>query len=464
MVDRGDLDRLHRTTQAAVRGAQDELAAFMRKAAAWPPDDLRDGLIEVMQAIVARYGDLAATAAMEWYEQARAAEVGPGGYQAVAAPAPPPAQVEGSVRAAAGHLYQGSPAMTERVLAGALQRYVTDQARGTVTANALRDPRARRFARVPRGKTCAFCMILASRGFVYTTARAAGEMNRYHDDCDCQIVPGFADDPPQIAGYDPDALYEQYTTARNQAIKDGVRDPGMSEVASRLRRQEAVRRRSIMPPKVGQWPGGVPQRLGGVRPYEDLESTPRIPETERRFDAQVGKVNPSYGAVGQWPEVWGTTKPYTINCARCSMALPLRKLGYDVQAGAGGYRPSEGGFNTAVAVSRWQRDGKPVMLEYGRTRSGNPSDKVTLTALRQMPEGSFGVIRCSWKTRGGHVWNWEVSDGQLIFWDGQIGRSVDVEQRLALAKRGTLMYARLDDAMPTDDVLDVISIPEPPKR
>lgn len=236
MIDRDDLNHLHRATQAAVRGAQEELAAFMQKASGWPPDDLRDGLLEVMQAIVTKYGDAAASAAAEWYQQVRADALPGQLYTPVTAPAPPPTQVEGSVRAAAGHLYQGDPAMTERILAGALQRYVTGQSRGTVTANALHDPKARRFARVPRGVvTCAFCRTLASRGFVYTTAKEAGALNKFHDRCDCQVVPGFSDDPPKIDGYDPEALYKDYTEARNAAIKAGIKNPSVEDIAARMR-------------------------------------------------------------------------------------------------------------------------------------------------------------------------------------------------------------------------------------
>lgn len=499
MVARDDLDYLHRATQTAVRGAQEELAAFMRKAASWPPDDLRDGLIKVMQAIVTKYGDVAASAAAEWYQQVRADALPGQSYTPVTASAPPPAQVEGSVRAAAGHLYQGDPAMTERVLAGALQRYVTDQSRGTVAANALRDPKARRFARVPQGKTCAWCALLASRGFVYTTAHAAGKMNHYHDDCDCQIVPGFSDDPPSIDGYDPDALYRFYIAARHEAERkrpgvtltdrdiaakmrtlypgrysDGVGKHGSWSVGRTsglgrgwrkgLRKYKSGFTKDSKP--FGAWPGGKPEKFGGVRAYESLDKTPRIPTRRRSFADQVGNVNPNYNVSGQWPVVFGE-RPYNVNCVRCSTALALRRLGYDVQAGAGSYMPASlnGAFNnTDEAVSRWKRDGKTVELWQSRTRLGDPSDTGTLKELRRQQDGAFGVIRASWERGGGHVWNWEIVNGELTFWDGQIGQQVPVDSRLALTKKGTIMWARLDNATPTDNLLDVVSIPEPEAR
>ena len=45
------------------------------------------------------------------------------------------------------------------------------------------------FARVPTGReTCTYCMMLASRGFVYRSAESAGHAD--HRGCNCMIVPG----------------------------------------------------------------------------------------------------------------------------------------------------------------------------------------------------------------------------------------------------------------------------------
>ncbi|MDR1033973.1 MAG: hypothetical protein LBL41_04310 [Bifidobacteriaceae bacterium] len=62
------------------------------------------------------------------------------------------------------------------------------------------------FARKTRGKTCAFCIMLAGRGYVYRSSRAAGRMNAYHKRCDCVIV--SRKDGYKINGYDPDIAKE----------------------------------------------------------------------------------------------------------------------------------------------------------------------------------------------------------------------------------------------------------------
>lgn len=77
------------------------------------------------------------------------------------------------------------------------------------------------WARVPRGDTCQFCNLLASRGGVYTSKEVAilgFKGKTYHGGCDCQpvLVRGPEDYPP---GYDPDAMYEKYKA---------VHVPGMS--------------------------------------------------------------------------------------------------------------------------------------------------------------------------------------------------------------------------------------------
>ncbi|MCL2737134.1 MAG: EndoU domain-containing protein [Propionibacteriaceae bacterium] len=70
----------------------------------------------------------------------------------------------------------------------------------------MRDPAKPRFARVPRGITCSFCIMLAGRGFVYANDKAAGGLDQYHGHCDCQIVPSWIPGQPMespITGYDP---------------------------------------------------------------------------------------------------------------------------------------------------------------------------------------------------------------------------------------------------------------------
>ena len=81
----------------------------------------------------------------------------------------------------------------------------------TIMANAKRDRRKGvMFARVTSGRnTCAFCLMLASRGAVYHTRQSAGELGQYHRHCSCKIVPSYTGNRYEVLveGHDPkDAL------------------------------------------------------------------------------------------------------------------------------------------------------------------------------------------------------------------------------------------------------------------
>lgn len=85
-----------------------------------------------------------------------------------------------------------------------------------------------RYARVPSGReTCAFCFMLASRGFVYWSEEdAGGAGHKYHSNCDCIIVPGFhkdsgLDEDAQIEGYKPSELRERYRKCYDAINPDG---------------------------------------------------------------------------------------------------------------------------------------------------------------------------------------------------------------------------------------------------
>lgn len=105
----------------------------------------------------------------------------------------------------------------------------------TMIKNAKRDyKKGVRWARVPSGlETCGFCVMLASRGFVYHTKESAGYnvlgLNRFHSFCDCRVFPGTED--TEIEGYDPEHLYDVYLNARN-TINDDTRRKWESAISS----------------------------------------------------------------------------------------------------------------------------------------------------------------------------------------------------------------------------------------
>ena len=101
-----------------------------------------------------------------------------------------------------------------------LHRNVTHAADEAATARAAKDVKLR-YARVPQGPSCGFCIMLASRGFVYASRESAGDeggpFNEFHDWCDCHVVVGY--DGLEVEGYDPDGMYERYLQCR-RAVGD----------------------------------------------------------------------------------------------------------------------------------------------------------------------------------------------------------------------------------------------------
>ena len=213
MTSRADLNRLSSATSRAVDEAQKTLQRFIDSLDLTRPEMVRDELLDFVPRLTQAYGSLTAQAAADWYERVRAEQVS-GSYAATLGDVVPTDRVQGTVRYAAGNLFTDTPLDVLSVLNGAVQRFVAYSGRATVARNAYHDPAKPRYARVPRGpKTCAFCEMLASRGWVYHSTQTAGLEHEYHDDCHCQIVPEWDKEQSHIAGYDPDAMYSRYLEA-----------------------------------------------------------------------------------------------------------------------------------------------------------------------------------------------------------------------------------------------------------
>lgn len=219
--DRKDVDKLSKAQQAAVKAARRELRKTFETVYAMydDPADMRDALLDLVPAIASKYGNAGSVAAGEWYEQMRAkwfkdATDIDTTYQ------PDDTAIQETIRRLAGHLWDkdGTPADPDMMLKGLLanmDKWVKAGGRETIERAVKRDPRKPRYARVPQGaKTCAFCAMLAGRGFVYSSAEAAGAMGKYHNDCDCEIIPSWDKNNPKVAGYDDKAYYARYMEAR----------------------------------------------------------------------------------------------------------------------------------------------------------------------------------------------------------------------------------------------------------
>ena len=209
------VDRFTQANRDIRRLATRDLRAF------WlllPDDPTRAAAatVEFMPDLVGTYGDVAATAAADYYDALRTEANIRGGFRALLAPGVPVGQVQASTRWAMGPLFGGARQDALKRATQVADRLTLQTGRDTIDRSTRQDSARPRYARVPQGATCAFCLMLASRGPVYGTARDAGQGNVWHADCDCTPTPIY-DGQPLPDGYDPEALYDRYLDAREQS-------------------------------------------------------------------------------------------------------------------------------------------------------------------------------------------------------------------------------------------------------
>lgn len=170
-------------------------------------------LVEIMEAYCGTTAETAAELAAAFYNGMSVYQTGMV-YDAIPVSAHVQEGTEVAVRGIFQQAVDGNiPSMTTQLLMRL--DYETKRAAGqTVLDNCAADPRRPKYARVPGGsETCDFCIMLASRGFVYRSAASAGELNHYHAHCQCRIVPGFGD--ASVEGYDPSEFYKLYKESQN---------------------------------------------------------------------------------------------------------------------------------------------------------------------------------------------------------------------------------------------------------
>lgn len=171
-------------------------------------------LKELVFAVMNAYGPAASELGAQWYEFCRAGNFNRG-YTAIVGETSR-YSIKSDIDAAVDMLFNGEITEDELIdkLAGVVVNQTHGQARNTIMVNLDEDLRQARiahdtsfiddcgYARVTTAGACAFCVLLASRGFVYRSKRTASRTkfgDKYHDDCRCVPVP-FTD-AHEISGY-----------------------------------------------------------------------------------------------------------------------------------------------------------------------------------------------------------------------------------------------------------------------
>jgi hypothetical protein len=234
------------------------------------PDAIKNALLEFFPELLTAYGDTAAVLGADWYDMLRDVPPSVASFSALLAAPAGTEQAEGAARWALGPLFaeDPDPVSVLKNLMGSTQRLVLQPGRDSFWTSAKADPVRTGVAVIPRGgETCKFCIMLASRGAVYsesfatgfivagrgvdasvTAGKAGGQglgvkargkreigLPKFHDDCDCEMVAiRSRDDYPE--GYNRgfyQRLYEERSGYGRDIPQGGVMDTSTPMIASR---------------------------------------------------------------------------------------------------------------------------------------------------------------------------------------------------------------------------------------
>ncbi len=154
----------------------------------WTPENIaqcRDLVIQALAAVMPTYTDMAAQASADFYDAAREMAVGER-MGATAISGYDPRKTEGAVRGFVRFVLDGRVETFNEQVLQRIDYEMKRSAGESMFSNGRRDPRRPKFARVPTGtETCDFCLMLASRGFVYSSEATAGavKLDHYHAGC-----------------------------------------------------------------------------------------------------------------------------------------------------------------------------------------------------------------------------------------------------------------------------------------
>ena len=225
MIARDDFDSFSDISEAISNEAMGDFERFWRQLDFSNIALAREAAIEYATALVDTYGNASATNAADFFESTTRTS---NAYVPIAGNAK---RIESVVRYAMKLVMDGDLENALSTIQADMNLQIKGAGRDTIIENARR--KKVRFARVPRGaRTCEFCVMLASRGFVYHSKQTAGDLNRFHAFCDCQIVAGLPGD--KLEGYDPDVYYDRYMKCR-KACGSGNEKDILAEMRTRDR-------------------------------------------------------------------------------------------------------------------------------------------------------------------------------------------------------------------------------------
>lgn len=194
--------------------------------------EIKQALLECYPALVEHYGNIAAAAAVDFYNQQREQYIREHQSQASDYNADVAEPINWSYTKTDVRKIMARFPATSNILSlyntldGQAQTRIMNQADRTIVRAAERDPLHPKWALVPSISACPFCRLMGSFGFHYnaenTAARARHKPNP--TPCKCNLVVDFDVTHPMLEGYDPDKMYYRFSKIAGKLGIDFTRD------------------------------------------------------------------------------------------------------------------------------------------------------------------------------------------------------------------------------------------------
>ena len=192
----------------------------------WTPENVaecRELVLQALAAVMPTYTTMAAQASADFYDAARELALGER-LGAVAISDYDPRKTEGAVRGFVRFVLRDDIQTFNDQVLQRIDYEMKRSANMSVVENGRRDPKRVRYARVPTGaETCDFCLMLASRGFVYQSEGTASA-SHCHSSCDCRVTPGW--DGMEVEDYDPRSIYDRWQDAIDAKARERAERKG----------------------------------------------------------------------------------------------------------------------------------------------------------------------------------------------------------------------------------------------
>lgn len=182
--------------------------------------DIDDGFIDFAHSLTTKYGEAAAELSCRMYDELHqywkeAKKSTKSLLPAEPAEVPTRSDVEKAV--------YGTLKTSVNEIPGAVSRLVKQTAEDTKIKNGMRD--GAEFAWIPAGDSCAFCLVLASRGWQRISKKTLknGHAEHIHANCDCTYTVRF-DSTTEVEGYDPELYRRMWDDADGKNAKEKMRN------------------------------------------------------------------------------------------------------------------------------------------------------------------------------------------------------------------------------------------------